>query len=265
MPAAARHGYRIRQGKGSILHHRRCDRTANGESLSLPRRLINHSPMFLAPLRSPPHCLNGHHCSTAGNDRNRLRSICLPTRYYGNHRCSSRAQAADQDRAHRASDAEGELDRRVQDSDPAPKTGRLGAASISCSALVSALKDSELSQQRLRRFVADAHTNYGPTDVNPGFAELYRRGGGTGTADVARVMQRIESRIDSYEPAGEDLLLLARLDQSAPSISVKSIWPLIAATPGTTTHWYGNQDAASHAPAGWAICGSSWTSIEYVR
>jgi two-component system OmpR family sensor kinase len=111
--------------------------------------------------------------------------------------------------------ATGELDRRVPDNDPRTETGRLGAAlNTMLGRLASALHERERSEQRLRRFVADAsHELRTPLTSIRGFAELYRRGGATAPEDVERLMSRIEAESTRMGLLVEDLLLLARLDQ----------------------------------------------------
>ena len=110
--------------------------------------------------------------------------------------------------------AAGELDLRVADTDRRTETGRLGAAlNVMLSRISAALTDSAQSERRLRRFVADAsHELRTPLTSIRGFAELYRRGGATQPADVARVMSRIESEATRMGLLVEDLLMLARLD-----------------------------------------------------
>jgi two-component system, OmpR family, sensor kinase len=108
--------------------------------------------------------------------------------------------------------AGGDLERRVPDNDPRTETGRLGTAlNTMLGRLSAAMHERERSEQRLRRFVADAsHELRTPLTSIRGFAELYRRGG---AADVERLMNRIESEAKRMGVLVEDLLLLARLDQ----------------------------------------------------
>jgi two-component system OmpR family sensor kinase len=111
--------------------------------------------------------------------------------------------------------AGGELDRRVPDSDPRTEAGRLGRAlNTMLSRLSAALRERERSEQRLRRFVADAsHELRTPLTSIRGFAELYRRGGAADQSDVDRMMGRIESEAVRMGRLVDDLLMLARLDQ----------------------------------------------------
>ncbi|GAB3276019.1 sensor histidine kinase [Parasphingorhabdus pacifica] len=111
--------------------------------------------------------------------------------------------------------ASGELDRRVTDQDPGTETGRLGAAlNTMLGRLVDALQQSERSENRLRRFVADAsHELRTPLTSIRGFAELYRRSENARPDDVRMMMSRIESESVRMGTLVEDLLLLARLDR----------------------------------------------------
>ncbi|MEO7195806.1 MAG: HAMP domain-containing sensor histidine kinase [Pseudonocardiaceae bacterium] len=111
--------------------------------------------------------------------------------------------------------AGGELDRRVDDSDPRTETGRLGAAlNVMLGRLAAALRERERSEHRLRQFVADAsHELRTPLTSIRGFAELYRRGGARTPAEVELLTGRIEAEAIRMGVLVEDLLLLARLDQ----------------------------------------------------
>jgi two-component system OmpR family sensor kinase len=109
----------------------------------------------------------------------------------------------------------GELDRRIPDQDPATETGRLGAAlNTMLGRLITALQQRERSEQRLRRFVADAsHELRTPLTSIRGFAELYRRSAQVQETEVRWMMSRIEGEAVRMGDLVEDLLLLARLDR----------------------------------------------------
>ena len=111
--------------------------------------------------------------------------------------------------------ATGELDRRIADQDPDTETGRLGAAlNTMLGRLVTALQQREQSEQRLRRFVADAsHELRTPLTSIRGFAELYRRSDQLPETEVGPMMSRIENEAMRMGDLVEDLLLLARLDR----------------------------------------------------
>ncbi|MDT8913212.1 HAMP domain-containing sensor histidine kinase [Amycolatopsis sp. PS_44_ISF1] len=111
--------------------------------------------------------------------------------------------------------AGGEFDRRVPDLDPRTEAGRLGSAfNVMLGQVASALKKREQSEDRLRRFVADAsHELRTPLTSIRGFAELYRKRDGSSEVDVQRMMSRIENGAIQMGLLVDDLLLLARLDQ----------------------------------------------------
>ena len=71
------------------------------------------------------------------------------------------------------------------------------------------------SENRLRRFVADAsHELRTPLTAIRGFAELHRQGAIQGEAKTSELIRRIEQESIRMSTLVEDLLLLARLDQS---------------------------------------------------
>ncbi|EQD85540.1 two-component system OmpR family sensor kinase [Saccharopolyspora erythraea NRRL 2338] len=111
--------------------------------------------------------------------------------------------------------AAGELDRRVPDQDVRTETGRLGAAlNTMLGRLAAAMRERERSEERMRRFVADAsHELRTPLTSIRGFAELYRRSDTHREEDVRRIMSRIEGEAVRMGAMVEDLLLLARLDR----------------------------------------------------
>jgi two-component system OmpR family sensor kinase len=111
--------------------------------------------------------------------------------------------------------AGGDFDRRVPDLDPRTEAGRLGSAfNVMLGQVASALKKREQSEDRLRRFVADAsHELRTPLTSIRGFAELYRKSGESSEVDVRRIMSRIENGAIQMGLLVDDLLLLARLDQ----------------------------------------------------
>jgi two-component system OmpR family sensor kinase len=87
--------------------------------------------------------------------------------------------------------------------------------------MVSHVQDAfaarDASDQRLRRFVADAsHELRTPLTSIRGFAELHRQGAVTDPADVARLLRRIEDEATRMGLLVDDLLALARLDEQRP-------------------------------------------------
>ena len=112
--------------------------------------------------------------------------------------------------------AEGDLTARLPDLKPNTEVGRLvntlntmlGRIEESFSARVE-------SESKLRRFVADAsHELRTPITAIRGFAELHRQGAVSGEEKTRELIGRIESESKRMGSLVEDLLLLARLDQS---------------------------------------------------
>ena len=114
--------------------------------------------------------------------------------------------------------AAGDLSQRVEQVDPATEVGSLGRSLNAMLAQIElAFEQRRQSEQRLRRFVADAsHELRTPLTSVRGFAELFRRGASDRPDDLALVMSRIEAEAERMGVLVEDLLLLARLDQGRP-------------------------------------------------
>jgi two-component system OmpR family sensor kinase len=111
--------------------------------------------------------------------------------------------------------ADGDLSRRVPDSDPETELGRLGAALNEMLGQIEAgIREREAGETRLRRFAADAaHELRTPLTSLRGYAELYRRGALQTPQAVASAMGRIEAEGARMARLVDDLLLLARTDQ----------------------------------------------------
>jgi two-component system OmpR family sensor kinase len=114
--------------------------------------------------------------------------------------------------------AGGDLSRRVEPAEPDTEIGRLGLALNAMLAQIeTAFAERAASEDRLRRFVADAsHELRTPLTTIRGYAELFRRGAAERPEDLARAMRRIEDEATRMGVLVEDLLLLARLDQGRP-------------------------------------------------
>jgi two-component system OmpR family sensor kinase len=114
--------------------------------------------------------------------------------------------------------ANGELDRRIPGTEPRTEIGRLGIALNTMLARIeAAFAERTASEERLRRFVADAsHELRTPLTSIRGYAELFRRGADRRPEDLAKSMQRIEDEATRMGVLVDDLLLLARLDQGRP-------------------------------------------------
>ncbi len=114
--------------------------------------------------------------------------------------------------------AGGDLSRRVEPAEPDTEIGRLGLALNAMLAQIeTAFAERAASEDRLRRFVADAsHELRTPLTAIRGYAELFRRGAAERPEDLARAMRRIEDEAARMGLLVDDLLLLARLDQGRP-------------------------------------------------
>ncbi|GAA2594308.1 HAMP domain-containing sensor histidine kinase [Actinomadura fulvescens] len=112
----------------------------------------------------------------------------------------------------------GDLARRVDASGPKTEVGRLGAALNAMLAQIeSAFRERAASEDRLRRFIADAsHELRTPVATVRGYAELFRRGAADRPGDLAKAMRRIESEAERMGLLVDEMLLLARLDQGRP-------------------------------------------------
>ncbi|WP_045875764.1 HAMP domain-containing sensor histidine kinase [Pseudofrankia sp. DC12] len=109
----------------------------------------------------------------------------------------------------------GDLTRRVTDTNRRTEVGRLGRAfNAMLSQIEAAFRAREASEQRLRRFVADAsHELRTPLTSIRGYAEMFHRGAADRPDDLAMAMRRIEDESARMSNLVDDLLLLARLDQ----------------------------------------------------
>jgi two-component system OmpR family sensor kinase len=112
--------------------------------------------------------------------------------------------------------AAGELSRRVSPASPGTEVGRLGIAlNAMLDRLERAFADRAASEERLRRFLADAsHELRTPLASIRGYAELFRMGAAAEQADTELAMRRIEDESKRMGILVEDLLTLARLDEA---------------------------------------------------
>jgi two-component system OmpR family sensor kinase len=114
--------------------------------------------------------------------------------------------------------AEGDLSHRVPVAPAGTEAGQLGAALNTMLGRIEAAFDARAaSEQRLRRFVADAsHELRTPLTTIRGYAELYRQGGLEDREALDQAMRRTEQEALRMGGLVDDLLLLARLDQGRP-------------------------------------------------
>ena len=112
--------------------------------------------------------------------------------------------------------ASGDLSARLPAAKPDTEVGRL---TTSLNTMLSRIEESFTarveSENKLRRFVADAsHELRTPLTAIRGFAELHRQGAVVGDDKTKELINRIEKESVRMSSLVEDLLLLARLDQS---------------------------------------------------
>jgi two-component system OmpR family sensor kinase len=114
--------------------------------------------------------------------------------------------------------AGGDLSKRVERSDERTEVGRLGLAlNAMLGQIESAFNAREASEQKLRRFVADAsHELRTPLAAVRAYAELFTRGAERRPEDLARSMSGIRRESERMSLLVEDLLLLAHLDEGRP-------------------------------------------------
>lgn len=114
--------------------------------------------------------------------------------------------------------AAGDLSRRVDRAEPHTEVGRLGLAlNAMLGQIESAFKARAASEQKLRRFVADAsHELRTPLSAVRAYAELFSRGANRRPDDLARSMAGISRESERMSLLVDDLLLLARLDEGRP-------------------------------------------------
>ena len=114
----------------------------------------------------------------------------------------------------------GNLSERVSPSEGRSEVGQLGLAlNTMLDEIESACAERARTEHRLRPVLADAsHELRTPLTSIQGFAELFRLQGASGAAgvDLPVILRRIEEESARMKTLVEDLLLLARLDQTRP-------------------------------------------------
>ncbi|QYF72508.1 cell wall metabolism sensor histidine kinase WalK [Cryobacterium sp. PAMC25264] len=114
--------------------------------------------------------------------------------------------------------ADGDFSQRLGGATPNTEVGRLNRSlNTMLSRIDRAFKDRARTIDQMRRFVGDAsHELRTPLVSVRGYAELYRMGALQTPEDVAQAMQRIEKEAIRMGGLVEDLLELARLDETKP-------------------------------------------------
>ncbi len=116
--------------------------------------------------------------------------------------------------------AAGDTSQRLVSHDPATEIGRLNQSLNSMlDSVDSAMSSRNRALDQMRRFVADAsHELRTPLVALRGYAELYRIGALKKKSDINEAMQRIESESLRMSELVENLLALARMDETVPLI-----------------------------------------------
>ena len=112
--------------------------------------------------------------------------------------------------------AKGDYTARLPEARGDTEVGRLiWALNQMLSRIEESFEVRKASEEKLRRFVADAsHELRTPLTAIRGFAELHRQGAIKGEEKTGELVKRIEEESIRMSTLVEDLLLLARLDQS---------------------------------------------------
>jgi two-component system OmpR family sensor kinase len=110
----------------------------------------------------------------------------------------------------------GDLSQRVSPSGGASEVGQLGLAlNTMLDGIEDAFDERDSTEQRLRQFLADAsHELRTPLTSIQGFAELFRLTGDGAQVDLPTILRRIEGESARMKLLVDDLLLLARVDQT---------------------------------------------------
>jgi two-component system, OmpR family, sensor kinase len=112
----------------------------------------------------------------------------------------------------------GDLSQRVAPADGRSEVGQLGLAlNTMLGEIEQSFTERDATEQRLRRFLSDvSHELRTPLTSIQGFAELFRLGINNDHVDQGVIMRRIEQESARMKRLVEDLLLLARLDETRP-------------------------------------------------
>ena len=115
--------------------------------------------------------------------------------------------------------SEGDLSQRVTPADDRTEVGQLGLAlNTMLGGIEQSFAEQQATEDRLRQFLADAsHELRTPLTSIRGFAELFRLRGDSDLVDRDTMVRRIEEESARMNVLVDDLLLLARLDQTRPA------------------------------------------------
>ncbi len=110
----------------------------------------------------------------------------------------------------------GDLSQRVTPADNRTEVGQLGLAlNTMLGGLEQSFAEQQATEDRLRQFLADAsHELRTPLTSIRGFAELFRLGGDSAIVERDTMVRRIEEESARMNVLVDDLLLLARVDQT---------------------------------------------------
>lgn len=111
----------------------------------------------------------------------------------------------------------GDLSQRVEPADARSEVGQLGLAlNTMLGEIEAAFREREATEMRLRQFLSDAsHELRTPLTSIQGFAELFRIGADQDHVNLPIILRRIEQETARMKVLVEDLLLLARLDETS--------------------------------------------------
>ena len=141
--------------------------------------------------------------------------------------------------------ADGDFSQRLGGATPNTEVGRLNRSLNTMLSRIDRLfKDRARTIDQMRRFVGDAsHELRTPLVSVRGYAELYRMGALQSPDEIAQAMERIEKEAIRMGGLVEDLLELARLDETKPlALTPVNLMPLardaaldaMASSPGRT-------------------------------
>jgi two-component system OmpR family sensor kinase len=125
--------------------------------------------------------------------------------------------------------ADGDFSQRLGGATPNTEVGRLNRSlNTMLNRIDQAFKDRARTIDQMRRFVGDAsHELRTPLVSVRGYAELYRMGALQTPEEIAQAMERIEKEAVRMGLLVEDLLELARLDETKPlALTVVDLVPL---------------------------------------